>query len=195
MTSHTDSIPDWAPNGVLPPNNPNDPTSPARSPYTVSLVEFIVRFGFSDHRRSLITGLLDFRAELHQAGLTHGFQWINGSFVERIETTSDRPPDDIDLVTFFHLPAGQTQESLWNASQELFNPRLVKMRHQTDAYFVPLNPAEPDDIVKQTIYWYSLWSHNRQGDWKGFLQIDLSDDDDRQARLILEQFNSAGGEP
>lgn len=189
------TIPAWTDSGVLPANDPDDPTSLARSPYNVSLAGLIVRFGFTEERRRLLAGLLDFRAELHQAGLSQGFQWINGSFVERIENIADRPPNDVDLVTFFHVPRGETIQSLWRSNQELFDPRIVKEKHQTDAYFAPFNPQAPDDIVKQTIYWYSLWSHDRTGLWKGFLEVDLAEVEDLQARRILESFNEAGGEP
>ena len=189
------TIPGWTNSGVLPANDPYDPTSPARSRSNVSLSALIIRFGFTEERRRLLSGLLDFRAELHQAGLSQGFQWINGSFVERIEDIADRPPNDVDLVTFFHVPRGETIKSLWASNQELFDPRTVKEKHQTDAYFAPFNPQAPDDIVKQTIYWYSLWSHDRNGLWKGFLEVDLDGDEDLRARRILDSFNEAGGEP
>ena len=195
MTVQPNQIPDWTPNGVLPANDPNEPTSPARSPYTVSLVDLVVRFGFTEARRNLLTGLLDLRAELHGVGLSRGFQWINGSFVEQTEATANRSPNDIDLVTFFHIPPGATIESLWQSHQDLLSPQIAKAKYQTDAYFAPLNPNAPDDIVRQTIYWYSLWSHNRNGIWKGFLEIDLAGTEDRNVRRILEQLDTTGGEP
>ena len=109
--------------------------------------------------------------------------------------TANRRPNDIDLVTFFHMPPGATSESLWKSNQELFTPQIVKAKHQTDAYFALLNPLAPDDIVRQTIYWYSLWSHDRNGLWKGFVEVDLAGTEDHQARLALEQLNGTGGEP
>ena len=189
------TIPGWTDGGILPAADPDDPTSRARSPYIVSLAALIARFGFTEERRRLLSGLLDFRAELHRAGLLQGFQWINGSFVERIEDTADRPPNDVDLVTFFHIPEGETIQSLWLSNQDLFDPQIVKARHQTDAYFAPFNPQAPNDIVKQTIYWYSLWSHDRNGLWKGFLEVDLSQAEDLQAKRILDSYIESGGEP
>jgi hypothetical protein len=34
-------------------------------------------------------------------------------------------------------------------------------------------------------YWYSMWSHRRDGMWKGFVQIDLSPSEDTPALAIL----------
>ena len=195
MTPDFDGVPSWTGRGVLPATDEDEPTSFSRSPYIVSLAGLIARFGFTEERRNLLLGLLDLRAELHRAGLFDGFQWINGSFVEQIENTADRAPNDIDLVTFFHLPPGATSESLLQSNPRLFDPRIAKSNHHTDAYFVPFNPNALDDIVKQTIYWYSLWSHDRNGLWKGFLQIDLDATEDLQARQFLEMLSSAGGGP
>src|SRR5690554_6911742 len=104
-------IPDWNSQGVLPPHDPVEPTSVERSPYVVSLTDFILHFGTTQNRQSILIGLLNFRASIHAAGLIHGFQWVDGSFLEDIENLENRPPADIDIVTFFHLPQGENQES------------------------------------------------------------------------------------
>ena len=195
MTPSHDLIPDWTHSGVLLASLPDNPTSPNRSPYIVSLVDLVGHLGFTQHRRHLLAGLLKFREGLHQAGLVRGFQWVNGSFVEYTEQIAERPPNDIDVVTFFYIPSGQSIESLWHAHQDLFSPHVVKANHNADAYWVPFNPDAPEDVVKQATYWYSLWSHNRDGLWKGFLQIDLAPIDDAEARLTLEHINDLGGEP
>ena len=195
MTPNHDPVPHWTDDGVMPASRPDDPTSRNRSPYAVSLVDLVTQLGFTRERRDLLSGLLNFRAELHEVGLIRGFQWVNGSFVEHVEETDDRPPNDIDVVTFFHLPVGESIESLWLARQDLFTPQVVKARYHADAYFAPFNPRAPEDIVKQTTYWYSLWSHNRNGLWKGFLQIDLANLEDAEARQILTQIDDNGGEP
>lgn len=62
-------IPDWNPQGVLPPNDPVDPTSAERSPYSVSLTEFVLHFGTTEKRQTILQGLLGFRDALHAAGL------------------------------------------------------------------------------------------------------------------------------
>jgi hypothetical protein len=46
----------------------------------------------------IIEGLLRLRATLRQAGLDRGFQWVNGSFTEDVETEQRRAPNDIDVA-------------------------------------------------------------------------------------------------
>jgi len=77
-------IPDWNAQGVIPPIDVNDPASLARSPYQVALTDLILKFATSPERREILDGLLRFRASLHNLGLTSGFQWINGSFLEYV---------------------------------------------------------------------------------------------------------------
>ena len=85
-------------------------------------------------------------------------------------------------VTFFYLPQGQTQQSFASAHPDLFNHADTKARFHVDAYFVPLDDNPPEHLVERSAYWYSLWSHRRNGQWKGYLQIDLSATDDAMAR-------------
>ena len=92
MNYRADTVPEWDSRGVIPALDENDPTSSRRSPYRVSVYDLVMRFGHSETRRSLIAGLLDYRAELREVGLVRGFQWIDGSFVEDIERTEDRSP-------------------------------------------------------------------------------------------------------
>ena len=76
------------------------------SPYTVSLSEVIKRHATSEARVRILTGLLDFRADLRAVGINDGLQWLDGSFVEDVEGIRGRAPADMDLVTFAHLPVG-----------------------------------------------------------------------------------------
>lgn len=186
----TASIPKWNAQGVLPPNDPINPTSAERSPYTVSLTDFVLHFGTTDKRQAILQGLLDFRAALHAAGLGNGFQWVDGSFLEDIKTIENREPADMDVVTFFHLPQGQTQQSFASAHPDIFIHADTKQRFHVDAYFVPLDDNPPAHLVERSAYWYSLWSHRRNGQWKGYLQIDLSPTDDATAKAELQ--NAAG---
>ena len=73
----TVAIPAWTAEGVLPPINASQPVSPERSPYVVSLADYVLRFGTSPERRAVIAGFLNYRAALHGAGLIHGFQWLD----------------------------------------------------------------------------------------------------------------------
>ena len=84
------TIHEWDNNKVLPPIRPDTPQGQEhdrlyRSPYAVPLAEFIERFATTLERVDMIENFLRYRAALHQAGITEGFQWINGSFVENIE--------------------------------------------------------------------------------------------------------------
>ena len=189
------AIPSWTTSGVLPPINPASPTSTDRSPYEVSLTDLILHFNTTAKRQSILTGLLDFRSALHKLGLEHGFQWLDGNFLEHVEATESRDPRDIDMVTFFHLPAGQTQLSLLTQNRPLFIPQETKARYYVDAYFVQLDGGAPEPLVSSAIYWYSMWSHRRNGDWKGYLRIDLSPTNDQAARANLISQQGKGGQP
>ena len=182
-------IPEWNIDGVLPPINKVSPTSISRSPYSISLSDFIFRFGNTSHRKDRIRGYLRFRSELHKLGLVNGFQWVNGSFLENIEDTEKRDPHDIDIVTFYHSPDGKTQNSLYESNPTLFTPNITKLEYKVDAYFTQLDHSSPEYLVKWSTYWYSIWSHRRDGLWKGFVQIDLSDKEDDDAMSILEKRN------
>ena len=54
------------------------------------------------------------------------------------------------------------------------------------AAFVQLNHARTEEVIERSIYWYSIWSHTRPGQWKGYLQVDLSPSHDAVARVKLE---------
>ncbi len=66
MSEGTVPIPNWSPQGVLPPINSAEPTSTDRSPYRVSLIDFVLRFGNTESRRRILEGFLDFRSALHE---------------------------------------------------------------------------------------------------------------------------------
>jgi hypothetical protein len=90
------AIPAWTADGVLPPINASQPVSPERSPYVVSLTDYVLRFSDTPERRAVLDGYLRYRAALHAAGVVQGFQWIDGSFLEHVEVTEGRTPNDID---------------------------------------------------------------------------------------------------
>lgn len=95
--------------------------------------------GKTEARRRLLAGLLNFRVALHEAGLVEGFQGIDGSFVENVEERESRSPEDIDLVTFFSIPGGHTQETLLKRFPGLFDNSRLKIDYSVDAYFIPLS--------------------------------------------------------
>jgi hypothetical protein len=188
-------IPDWNSTGVLPPLRPGAAGhSPDRSPYRISLSQVVERFATSPERISILHGLLDYRRQLREkAGITTGFQWLDGSFLENKEVLEGTAPKDIDVVTFFDLPPNTSQEELLTANRDLFDPESTKKLFLVDGYpFVLGNPLTPPD-VRQISYWYSMWSHRRNLLWKGFVQVDVARDDDEVASELLKQIEREGG--
>jgi hypothetical protein len=181
----TVDIPDWNANGVIPPVSSAGPTSAERSPYVASLSEFILRFDTSPKRHQILNGFMQYRGRLHTAGLTKGFQWLDGSFLENIEIKESRDPNDLDLVTFYFLPARANQRQIQLQAPGLFPTNTIergnlKKNYFVDPYFVSLESQTPL-LVEQTTYWYSMWSHRRDFTWKGFVQIDLDPREDAHA--------------
>ena len=195
MDADTVPIPNWNSRGVLPPVNSADPISSDQSPYRVSLIDFVLRFGNTEPRQQIVTGFLNFRSALQAIDLVNGFQWIDGSFVENIEMIEGRAPRDIDVVTFFHMPDGENQETLLQATPRLFDPPATKEDYRVDAYFVQLNTDMPEPLVGQSAYWNRLWSRRRNGQRKGYVQIDLSPADDQEAKSKLDSMVNEGGQP
>ncbi|MEA1625038.1 hypothetical protein RPN16_26185 [Salmonella enterica] len=190
----SNEIPDWNDVGILPPISVSSPTSSNRSPYKTNTIELVSRYAFNKQRISILGGFLEFRSRLYEIGMVSGFQWVDGSFTENIELTESRPPNDIDVVTFFHTPEGQTQQSLMCKDMSLFLPEQGSWRKSVfmvDSYWQSLS-SEPEKLVERTVYWYSMWAHKRDLSWKGFLQVPLSDSDDLQAKAKLNAIISGG---
>jgi hypothetical protein len=180
-------IPNWNMEGVLPPIWPGeDGTSPNRSPYPSNLTELIDTFGSSSERFTILSGLLGFRQALYDAGIIGGFQWLDGSFMEDVENQHKRFPNDIDVVTFASLPAGETQKTLLAKVPHLFDHAFVKTTYMVDSYYEFLGQPLAEHHVRQISYWYSMWSHNRNQTWKCFVRINLDPLEDAKARKVLE---------
>ncbi len=188
----TAAIPAWTSAGVVPPIRPGQPGhSPDRSPYVVSLSTFCERFATSPERRAILDGLLRFRAALHQAGLTAGFQWLDGSFLEQVESLENRSPRDLDVVTFYHLPPGMDQRTLAHNHADLFDRPSIKNSFFMDAFFIMLGNPLDTLMAGRVSYWYSMWSHRRDGLWKGFVQVDLDPMHDAEARHLLNRIGGS----
>lgn len=182
-------FPRWNSVGVLPPVRPDHKGhSPERSPYSVSLLTLVERFSSSPERIKILQGFLSFRACLHELGITSGFQWLDGSFMEQVELLEDRPPNDIDVVTFFELPEGQTQRSLVEKNSDAFKTDYLKSTFLVDGYFTQLGQSINQQQVKNITYWYSMWSHRRDSVWKGFIQVNLDPAEDADAQQMLAQY-------
>jgi len=184
------TAPAWNSMGVLPPVQPDaHGASPDRSPYAMDMISLADRFGTSQQRITILRGLLRFRDELYQAGLVSGFQWLDGSFLENVELLEDRPPHDIDVVTFYCLPSGQSQQSIAERHGKVFDHNRLKTDYTVDAYFAELGRPTDRWQIKNVSYWYSVWSHRRDGLWKGFVQVDLSPKQDADASTLLNNFS------
>lgn len=172
-------IPAFTHSGVLPPFVGEAHAHAGRSPYPTTMQELVARFGTTPQRRRILRGLSAYRRELRRLGFIEGFQWVDGSFIEDVETLRQRPPGDIDVVTF--VRASRLNEPLsviMDTNADLFDPALAKETFCCDAYIVDLDRPAPY-LVQQAAYWSSLFAHQRSTLlWKGILRIDLADDDE-----------------
>lgn len=178
-------IPAFDHNLVLPPHL-GDPTQPGQlSPYPCTTIELCQRFGTSRERRTILASYLSFRERLDEVGIHIGFQWLDGSFLEDIETTERRAPRDMDVVTVYWGLDRSLQVEQMKRFPEFANPSLAKANFSLDHY--PLDAGvNPELTIEQSRYWAMLFSHNRLGVWKGMLKIDLNTpDDDAEARRQL----------
>jgi len=128
-------IPDWNISAVLPPVRPGAPGhSPDRSPYVASFSQIVERFATSTERIKILQGLLSYRAELEPRGISSGFQWLNGSFMEHKEAIQAAAPNDVDVVTFFPLPNGESQGTFVPKIADLLDVTHTKRMYSVDAY-------------------------------------------------------------
>lgn len=182
-------IPAWNNDKVIPivrkvPPEQQHPTE-NRSPYDATMAEVVQRFATTPERVQLLHDFLDYRSTLYAAGVTQGFQWINGSFVEHVEV-ADRPdkephPNDIDFVTFYHRPAEPPPEL-----DDLLRPQTTRERYNIDAYSLVLGTDSTAHLIDSITYWYGMWSMRRHDQVsKGFVQVDLDPENDPQARAAL----------
>ena len=168
-------IPSFDHNHVLPPHTGN-PTSRADvSPYEATILEFCQMFATSQERINILKGLVSFRLRMIDFGIIDGFQWLDGSFTENIEKSEGRPPNDIDVVTFYKgLSLLQQQNIIDNFKEFVYTP-ISKANYKLDHYAVDFG-YEPLQTVEATKYWIQLFCHNRKGVWKGMVKLPLSND-------------------
>src|SRR6266567_3653990 len=183
-------IPDFDHNGVLPPHVGNHAANRGdMSPYPTASVELATKLGRTDERRKILIGFFELRAALRQLGIISGFQWLDGSFAEDAEKTRGRPPNDIDVVTFYQLVLPATPPPSVVALLPVLSDRdATKNRFHVDHILVPLAStndriADAKRLVDDVRYWFGLFSHRRSDDvWKGMLQLPMATAaDDQQA--------------
>lgn len=187
-------IPAWNLQGVIPPIRPGAQGHDSdRSPYKSPLHTLVDVMGTSPARLEIIDGLLKFRNEIHKLGINAGFQWLNGSFSENVESTEARDPRDVDVVTFLQLPDGEDVASIVTKNPQLFDHDHVKRTYRVDSYWEVLGEPMVASSIQRISYWYSMWSHRRDGIWKGFVQVDLESTQDPVALEALAQAKTELG--
>jgi len=166
-------IPAFDHNLVLPPHLGDPVNSGQLSPYPCTTLDLCQRFGTTAERRTILGKFLDFRARLSGEGLTNGFQWLDGSFMEDVEAKESRPPKDLDVVTVYWGYDKPFQLRLLANFPEVANPTLSKSNYSVDHY--PFDAGfHPTLTLEETRYWILLFSHNRLGVWKGMLKVQLN---------------------
>ena len=142
------------------------------------MAEVVDRYCTSIERARILRGLLDYRALLNAHGFISGYQWLAGSFVENCEANRLRPPDDIDVVTFFRRPATWSSQvfdrnfaiSIFN---QFFHPDNNKGKYHCDTYPIDLD-APQESIPFQSNYWTELFQGCRDStERKGILAVQL----------------------
>lgn len=178
-------IPLWNHQGIIPPINESNPTSPERAPYQVNVHQVVERFSTTVDRCIVLDGFLSHRAEVHKLGIISGFQWLDGSFMENVELLEGRPPNDMDVVTFADISA-EVEQSLQAADLKMLTDNdWIKATYKVDFYITPLSES-PEMLIEMAAYWYSMWSHRRSQQWKGYLSVRLEPDHDQVAKDLLE---------
>jgi hypothetical protein len=86
---------------------------------------------------------------------------------------------------------GLNQKMLLQQHPTMFDHSQIKAQYNVDAYFVELGNPLDKESVRTVSYWYSMWSHRRNGIWKGFVRIDLDANKDADARTLLQELQGS----
>jgi hypothetical protein len=106
-------------------------------------------------------------------GIVEGFQWLDGSFIENVEVVASRPPNDLDIVTFYKNLSPSVAVNIPTSFPEFLDGSLSKTNYKLDHYIVDYG-HNPEFTVEATRYWIQLFSHTRLGVWKGIIQLQLN---------------------
>lgn len=190
-------IPAFNPHGLIPPLRPGEAGHTLdRAPYATDVLAFCQRFGGSPERRAILGGLLDLRAALAAEGIQEGFQWLDGSFTEDVESLRGRPPADLDAVTFARLGDAAAQRELLRRAPALFLSAQCKARYGVDHYVLGIDYPLDQTMGHRVAYWYSMWAHQRDTHhWKGFVSVALRSNDAAARAWLAAQATTAGRTP
>jgi len=175
-------IPNFNHNNVLPPHLGNPTLKGHLSPYECTALEFCQHFATSKKRIEILKGFVTFRQQMTRVGIINGFQWLDGSFLENIEVSSSRDPKDLDLVTFYSGTDSPKYTDIKQLFPEFSSPSLSKENYKLDHYVVDFTYS-PLVTIEMTRYWVQLFTHNRDGVWKGILHIPLNTNNTDQDAL------------
>ena len=175
---------------VLPPHLGDPRIAADLSPYPCTVAEICERFATNEKRKQILAGFLALRKMLLSLGWK-GFQWIDGSFLEDIESQEGREPGDIDVITFVEIPQAPIAliASISSSTPNLLSRDEVKAAYFVDHFWLSLG-SRPAVIVDQARHWYGLFSHRRDRVWKGMLLVRLDDPGDDAATDVV-----LGGKP
>lgn len=187
----TGEIPDWNPQGLLPPVFLGFETARTpRSPYPTTFEALCERFCTSRTRFDILDGLYRLRQRMYEVGVNKGFQWLAGSFVEHVELRRDRGPRDVDVVSFVDLD-GLDHTRIKEHFIPLLDRNRVKENFYVDHFVVHLNERLDVDSIGTIAYWYGIFSHTRAQEWKGYIQIPLDPEDDILGHEALMAWKEA----
>ena len=186
-------IPGFNTGGLIPPFVGTDATTAERSPYIVTMSEFAATFGTSPHRRVLIRNLIAYRSLLATDGYESGIQFVDGSFVENVEVIQGRDPEDIDVFSLLSVPQKYLSDlAAWHENgfpfwqNEIVDQAKNKDRFSLDTYAMLYEEMQPISLIKNVIYWYGLFSHQRDTyAWKGFVAVVLNPAEDKAALVSM----------
>lgn len=159
----SDGIPEFNEYGCLP-----------EGVYKPTLNEFERRFVFngqnSTTRKRIYGGFINFERSLIEKGFFN-IQWIDGSYV-----TSKIDPNDIDMVTFYDgLKFGELVGS--GAFYQQLMMEVIRDSFSCHSFVVAVYP-EGDRrrgfTEKQIAYWKNKWGHNYDGQVKGYIEFELT---------------------
>lgn len=152
-------------------------------------------FGTTAPRRLLLRNLIAYRELLANEGYVSGIQFIDGSFMEDVETFASRAPSDIDVFSVLNIPPKyHAAPATWPTAGfpfwriEVIDRDRNKRRFGLDTYAVLFEDlhAQPMALIRDIIYWYSLFSHQRGTlAWKGFAGLTLDPAGDQAALSAL----------
>lgn len=170
-------IPEFDHNDVLPPHLGDPRRHDELSPFPATSLEVCQRFGTTPARKLILQRWLGFRARMNEVGITSGVQWLDGSFMENRDAHGGDAPNDLDLVTFYDVPPGESAEDFLARVDanfpEFFDPFLSRRDFFVDHFSIHLG-QNGISLVDTTRYFTGLFSHRSDGVWKGMLCVELN---------------------